>query len=166
MDATWLQDCTYTLKHRCPFGDEIVVECDAGEAEVTSFPAVSMSAGYGDDSEPGSQGTVFVTLGDIDEYDGSFTRRSFGFFCAADVRTKDTADRICKLLDYVDATRAVEWKRAGDVTDPKMRITRSAMERLALRPIKMGPCDTVETCGLEDDWNLCGPEDSLSIKCE
>eukprot|EP00116_Pleurobrachia_bachei_P005601 sb/3465863/ len=165
-NARWLDGCTYMLKDRCPFGEETVVECDAGEG--TSFPAFNMAAGYGDefDSEPRSQGTVLVQMGDTDKYDGSFTRMSFGYFCAADVKNQATADKICKLLWEADTTRAVEWKRAGDVTDPKMRLSRSAMDIGALRAIKMGPCDTVETCGLEEDWNLCGPEDSLSIKCE
>eukprot|EP00116_Pleurobrachia_bachei_P007233 sb/3467495/ len=166
-DATWLDNgCTYTQQATCQFGDETIVECDTGK--ITQFPATSMVAGYGNSSQtqPSKQGTIVVQMGDFDQRTGDFTRMTLGYFCAADVRNQATADKICKLLDFVDATRAVEWKRAGDVTEPKMRLTRSAMDSVALRAIKMGSCETVETCGLEEDWNLCGPEDSLSIKCE
>ena len=166
-DATWLDDgCSYTEQATCQFGDQTIVECDTGE--IPHLPATSMVAGYGynGQTQPTKQGTVVVQMGDFDKRTGDFTRMALGYFCAADVRNQTTADRICKLLDFVCATRAVEWKRAGDVTDPTMRLTRTAMDGIALRAIKMGSCETVETCGLEVDWNLCGPEDSLSIKCE
>ena len=170
-DATWYDDCTYTIKSTCQFGDEPIVQCDTGKIPHIRFPATDISVAYGNYSRPygTKQGTIVVEMGDFDQKgNGEWTRRTVGYFCAADVKNQTTADRICKLLDVGDAdvTRAVEWKRAGDVTDPTMRLTRSTMDGIALRAIKMGSCETVETCGLEEDWNLCGPEDSLSIKCE
>ena len=158
-------DCTYEEMdtYSCQFGDETVVECDT--RDIPRFPATDMIASY-DSYEATPHGTVLVYMSVTDKSTGDEIRQTRGYFCAADVKDQATADKICKLLEFQDTPHAVEWKRAGDVTDPKMRMTRETMDGYALRPIKMGSCDTVETCGLEEDWNLCGPEDSLSIKCE
>lgn len=166
-DATWLGDgCTYNEEATCPFGDETIVECDTGK--IGKLPATSIIAVYGDSAQavPSKQGTVVVQMGDFDPRTGDFTRMTLGYFCAADVKIQNTADKICKIISSGHSTHAVQWTSAGKVTNPDMRITRRIMDSLALRPIKLGPCESVETCGLKEDWNLCTLEESLSIMCE
>eukprot|EP00116_Pleurobrachia_bachei_P003112 sb/3463374/ len=164
--ADWLESCSWDLIDTCPYGEETVVVCDTDEFPDHLPAANDIWAAYGDisDGQAGPQGTVMVDMAVKDEISERerYSRESLGFFCAADVQTQAVADKICKLVTSVDC-RAVEWMRAGDVTDPNMRLTREIMDWMAMRAIKMGACDTVETCGLEEDWDLCGPEDSLSI---